>query len=53
MTFYRLTAPLYAAPSAARTGKPKDEDHEGLFARMFRLWIEHHERVAQFRLLDH
>ena len=52
MTFYRLTAPLNVAPPVAKTGKPEDA-RETLFARMIRLWVEHNERVVQYRMLDH
>lgn len=38
MTTTTLSAPAFAAP------------HESLFGRMLRLWIAHHQRLAEHRL---
>ncbi len=44
MTFYRATADRRSL-SAPRT--------EGLFARMVRLWIEHHQRMIDLGIRPH
>lgn len=45
MTFFPTAADRHTDAAAART--------EGLFARMLRLWVEHHQRMLDLAIRPH